>query len=82
MTIEEVKRILKNERECVTRQDTPMCNRDECGCQCCDLIQDTGKVLEAYDIAINLANVYGAIVEHIRYIVIETTKGEAENETN
>lgn len=52
MTIEEVKKILKNERECVERQDTPMCNRDECGCQCCDLILDTGKVLEAYELTI------------------------------
>lgn len=44
--------ILCNEMMCVRRQDTPDCNRDECGCQNCDLIQETEDVIEAYRIAI------------------------------
>lgn len=44
--------ILCNERMCVLRQDTPECNRDTNGCQCCDLIQKTEEVIEAYNMAI------------------------------
>lgn len=52
MNINEAINVLKAEKECVLRQDTPKCNRDTCGCQCCDLVQDTETVLEAYDMAI------------------------------
>ena len=41
--------IMLIEKTCVLRQDTADCCRDECGCQCCDLIQETEDVLEAYD---------------------------------
>lgn len=47
-------RILEIEKQCVLRQDTPECNRDECGCQCCDLIQNADEVISAYDTAINM----------------------------
>lgn len=52
MELNKALEILKIEQECVRRQDTELCNRDECGCQCCDLIQESADVLEAYDIAI------------------------------
>ena len=52
MTNEEAARIMAIEKECVLRQDTDKCNRDSCGCHCCDLIQETKDVLEAYDKAI------------------------------
>ena len=52
MTNEEAARIMAIEKECVLRQDTDKCNRESCGCQCCDLIQETKDVLEAYDKAI------------------------------
>ena len=47
-------RILEIEKQCVLRQDTPECNRDECGCQCCDLVQNADEVISAYDTAINM----------------------------
>ena len=53
MEIEKAIKIMKIEQECVRRQETNLCNRDECGCQCCDLIQDTADVLAAYDTAID-----------------------------
>lgn len=54
MTNERAIEILNCEKECVLRQDTPKCNRDECGCQCCDLIQETADVIEAYNVAIKV----------------------------
>lgn len=52
MEIRKAIEILICERTCVKRQDTPDCNRDECGCQNCDLIQETEDVIEAYNMAI------------------------------
>ena len=52
MTPERAREIMQIERTCVLRQDTPECNRDECGCQNCDLIQDADEVVAAYDTAI------------------------------
>ena len=48
----EALKIMQIEKECVLRQDTNKCNRDTCGCQCCDLIQDADKVVTAYELAI------------------------------
>lgn len=53
----EAMKIMKIEKECVLRQDTPKCNRDTCGCQCCDLIQDADEVVEAYELAIQALDV-------------------------
>lgn len=52
MTIKRVIEVLEREAACVARQDTPKCNRDELGCQCCDLILEADEVLEAYRTAI------------------------------
>ena len=52
MTRERAKEIMQIERACVLRQDTPECNRDECGCQACDLVQDAEEVIAAYDFVI------------------------------
>lgn len=49
MNNKEAAQIMRIEQACVLRQDTDQCNRDELGCQCCDLIQKTEDVLEAYD---------------------------------
>lgn len=53
MEMSEAVKLMLIEKECVLRQDTDKCNRDECGCQCCDLIQETTDVLEAYDCAVD-----------------------------
>lgn len=53
MTNERAVELLKIEKECILRQDTSMCNRDTCGCQCCDLVQDSEDILAAYDMAIS-----------------------------
>ena len=52
MTKERIIELLECELECVCRQDTPDCNRDECGCSCCDLIQDTDEIISMYQEAI------------------------------
>lgn len=54
MKTSKVLEIMINEQECVMRQDTPDCCRDECGCQCCDLLLDTDEVIEAYNEVIKL----------------------------
>ena len=46
--------LLKCELECVKRQDTDKCQRDENGCQCCDLIQDTDEIIHMYEEVIDL----------------------------
>lgn len=51
MTHEQAQKLMSIERTCVLRQDTPECNRDENGCQCCDLLQSTDDVLKAYKVA-------------------------------
>lgn len=52
MNMQRVVEVLRNEKECVVRQDTDKCNRDSCGCHMCDLILDTEDVLQAYTLAI------------------------------
>ncbi len=56
MELNRAAELMKIEAECVKRQDTPLCNRDECGCQCCDLVQDADEILEAYGLAIEAIN--------------------------
>lgn len=46
--------LLNNEAECVRRQDTPKCQRDELGCQGCDLLVETEEILEAYSEAVEI----------------------------
>ena len=65
MEIEKAIKIMKIEQECVRRQDTDLCNRDECGCQCCDLIQKTEDVLEAYETAIDCCVFANRIITNI-----------------
>lgn len=68
MTPERTAEILRIEKECVERQDTDRCNRDTNGCQCCDLIQETEDVLEAYNTAIAWADNYIQIQAELDYI--------------
>lgn len=68
MTPKRTAEILRIEKECVERQDTPRCNRDTNGCQCCDLIQKTEDVLEAYNTAIAWADNYDHIQAELDYI--------------
>jgi len=49
MTRKEAAGVIKFEKTCVLRQDTPRCNRD---CKKCDLLLPTEDVLTAYDMAI------------------------------
>lgn len=71
MTFERVKQLLKCEKTCVLRQDTSDCCRDECGCQCCDLIQETADVLNAYDMAIDCVEFTNIIVCQIVDLMIK-----------
>jgi len=68
MTPKRTAEILRIEKECVERQDTPRCNRDTNGCQCCDLIQKTEDVLEAYNTAIAWADNYDHIQAEMDFI--------------
>lgn len=43
--------LLETEKECITRNELKMCNRD---CSKCELVQDTYKLLDAYNMAIEL----------------------------
>ena len=46
--------MLKIERECVLRQDTPLCCRETLGCANCDLVQTSEDVISAYNHAIEI----------------------------
>lgn len=46
--------LLENEVKCIKRQDTAECQRDELGCQGCDLLVETDEILKAYDLAIDI----------------------------
>ena len=65
MDINKAAEIMLIEKTCVLRQDTADCNRDECGCQCCDLILDTEDVLEAYDVALDCMKVAQTMIDTI-----------------
>lgn len=49
MDKEQILKVLKNERECITRQGN-ICNRD---CANCDLVLPDNVILEVYDFLIN-----------------------------
>lgn len=51
MSIEEIIKVLEQERACVARQGDGGCDRD---CARCDLLMDDKVILEAYDAAIAL----------------------------
>lgn len=63
--IEKAIDLMRVERECVLRQDTDLCNRDECGCQCCDLVQDADEIVEAYETAIDCMKFAQTVVDGI-----------------
>ena len=44
MTLDKAERLMRIEKECVTRADA--CDRR---CDKCELVQDTGELLSAYD---------------------------------
>ncbi len=55
MTIEQILKVLKNERECIKRQGTDKCNRTDhpvTGCRFCDLRLPDDEILEVYDFLI------------------------------
>lgn len=54
MNKERIIELLKNEAECVKRQDTPECQRGYLGCQGCDLLVETEEILEAYAKAVEI----------------------------
>ena len=54
MELQKVYELMAREKECVLRQDNPDCNRDACGCQCCDLIADADEIIEAYNEVLKL----------------------------
>ena len=49
MTNRQAIEIMKIEKECVLRQDTPKCDRK---CQYCDLLVNTDDVVKAYETVI------------------------------
>ena len=50
MTNEQILKVLKNERECIKRQDTVRCCRNlGYSCQKCDLCLEDKEILEVYD---------------------------------
>ena len=56
MTVEQILKVLKNERECIKRQGTEKCNRVDhpiTGCKFCDLCLPDTEILEVYDFLIN-----------------------------
>lgn len=69
MTIDEAKRLLLIERECVKRNDDINCNRQ---CEKCDLVQDADKIIEMY------SNVAEWLEELKAYKEIGTVKGYKE----
>ena len=61
MDIQQILKVLKNERECIARQSRPLgempqCRKDEDGvklCEYCDLCLSDTEILEVYDFLIN-----------------------------
>lgn len=49
ISINQVLKVLKNERECIKRQGTDRCNRR---CDECDLCLEDTEILEVYDFLI------------------------------
>ena len=49
MDIQRTIDVMKNEAECVSRNDGKNCNRE---CEKCDLLRDASEILEAYHVAI------------------------------
>ena len=63
MNMNRVAEILKIEKECVERQDTPKCNRD---CGNCDLLLPTEEVKQAYTLAIGCIEDTQSLLDKIR----------------
>lgn len=63
MNMNRVTEILKIEKECVERQDTPQCNRD---CGNCDLLLPTEEVKQAYTLAIGCIEGTQSLLDKIR----------------
>jgi len=61
MSIEQILKVLKNERECIARQSRPLgefpqCRKNDDGvklCEYCDLCLPDTEILEVYDFLIN-----------------------------
>lgn len=63
MNMNRVVEILRTEKECVERQDTPKCNRD---CGNCDLLLPTEEVKQAYTLAIGCIEGTQSLLDEIR----------------
>lgn len=50
MDIQQILKVLKNERECIARQGTAKCDRN---CKECDLCLPDNEILEVYDYLIS-----------------------------
>ena len=63
MNMNRVVEILRTEKECVERQDTPKCNRD---CGNCDLLLPTEEVKQAYTLAIGCIEGTQSLLDELR----------------
>lgn len=62
--IADVIKVLRTERECVSRNEHNECDRD---CEHCDLVMDGQYILDAYDKAIEIVEKYDKIRKEIGY---------------
>ena len=53
MELYEVRNVMKNEKQCVQRASSNLCNRD---CLECDLVMNDTNLLEAYDEVLKVLN--------------------------
>lgn len=73
MEIQKVIEILKNEQECVIRQNTPKCRRWEHeGCLKCDLCQHYDEeIIEAYEDAITSLQLTDTVISALAKTIVE-----------
>ena len=61
--------VLKRELECVKRQDTPECCRDEFGCGACDLVLSPDDVIKAYENAIATMIYFNTLKRRLKHLL-------------
>lgn len=61
--------VLKRELECVKRQDTPDCCRDEFGCGACDLVLSPDDVIKAYENALATMIYFDALEKRLKHLL-------------
>ena len=68
MNIPTILNVLKNERECITRQGTAKCNRD---CKACELCLPDSEILSVYDF---LIEGYESLLEPTPFLKCDTSR--------